>query len=149
MPSPSHDPRIALTWSEIRDLEKRGHMVGSHTFSHHRLVASTPAEQLREEIAGSKATLERALGHEVSVFCWVGGEEHTYSAEAARVIREAGYRMSFMTNNLVIRPGYNLLQIQRTNIEFANPIALVRFQLSGFMDAFTTPRRRRVVRLTA
>jgi len=149
MPAPADDPRIALTWGEIRDLDRRGHVIGSHTCTHHRMVSSTPVETMRREVFESKRILEEQLGHEVPVFCWVGGEEETYSAEAARAILEAGYRIAFQTNSFVIRPGANLLQLQRTNIEASNPLSLVRFQLSGFMDAFATGKRRRVVELTA
>ncbi len=148
MPDASDDWRIALSWDEIRDIEKRGHVVGCHTSSHHRLVASSRPELLRHEIVDAKAVMEERLGHEVSVFCWVGGEEPTFSAEAALLIREAGYRVSFMNNNFVIRPGCNLLQLQSTNLEVDYPMDLVRFQLSGFLDAMTTPKRRRVVKLT-
>ena len=85
----------------------------------------------------------------MGALCWVGGAEHTYSAEAAQLIREAGYAAAFMTNNRVIRPGDNMLQLQRTNVEMHYPMSLVRFQLSGFMDALYLAKRRRVVQLTA
>jgi peptidoglycan/xylan/chitin deacetylase (PgdA/CDA1 family) len=148
-PAPASDPRIALTWDEIRELDRRGHVIGSHTCTHHRMVSTTPVESVRSEIFDSKRILERQLGHEVPIFCWVGGEEETYSAEAAGAIRDAGYRIAFQTHSSVIRPGANLHQIQRTNIEAWDPLSLVRFQLSGFMDAFSSGRRRRVERLTA
>jgi len=147
--APAGDPRIALSWDEIRDLDRRGHVIGSHTCTHHRMVSSTPRETVRSEILDSKRLLETQLGHEVPVFCWVGGEEETYSAEAAAAIRDAGYRIAFQTHSFVIRPGTNLLQIQRTNVEALDPLPLVRFQLSGFMDVFSSGRRRRVERLTA
>jgi len=149
LPASSRDSRIALSWEEIRDLEARGHVVGCHTYSHHRMTAVTPPAQLRHEIIDAKELMEKRLGHEVSVFCWVGGEESSYSSETAELIRAAGYRMSFMTNSFVIRPGCNLLQLQRTNIECDYPLSLVRFQLAGFMDVFSTPKRRRVVQMTA
>jgi len=54
-----------------------------------------------------------------------------------------------MTNNAVITPSTCPLQLQRTNIEAEDPLWLVRFQLSGFMDVFYAGKRRRVNRLTA
>ena len=84
----------------------------------------------------------------MEIFCWVGGEETSYSSEAAKLISE-NYKYSFMTNNAVIRPGDDPLQLQRTNIEAENPLELVRFQLSGLMDVYYTGKRRRVNRLTA
>ena len=149
LPAPSDAPRIALGWDEIRDLDRRGHVIGSHTCTHRRMKASLLPAAVRGELFASKQILEEQLGHEVPVFCWVGGEEEDYSADAAAAIRDAGYRIAFQTHSRPIRPGANLLQIQRTNIEAWDPLALVRFQLSGFMDLFSSGRRRRVERLTA
>ena len=141
--------RVAMSWDDIRDAARRGHVVGSHTYSHHRLPATTPEEVLRHEVVGSKAALERELGAEVATFGWVGGEEPAYSARAAEAIRAAGYRIGLMTNNQVFRPGGDLLQVQRSNIEAAWPLPVVRFLLSGFMDAYYAAKRRRVARVTA
>lgn len=123
------------------------HILGSHSETHCRLGAGVPSERLTAEIVGSKKHMEELLRHNVDIFCWVGGEEVSYSSKAARLIRE-NYSMSFMTNNAVIRRSANPLQLQRTNIEAADPLALVRFQLSGLMDIFYTAKRRRVNELT-
>jgi peptidoglycan/xylan/chitin deacetylase (PgdA/CDA1 family) len=74
-PSTRADGRVAMSWDEIRDAVRRGHVVGSHTYTHHRLPETTPDEVLRREIVDSKAALEAQLGAEVPIFCWVGGEE--------------------------------------------------------------------------
>ena len=82
-------------------------------------------------------------------FAWVGGEEWAYSREAAERIRAAGFEYSFMTNNAVIRPHGELLQVQRTNVEAHFEPAFLKFCLSGFYDVFYLPKRRRVNRLTS
>ncbi len=146
-PPPASGERVAMSWEEVREAARRGHVVGSHTYTHHRLPATTPDQVLRHELVDSKAALERELGAEVATFCWVGGEEPAYSAQAAAAIRAAGYRVGLMTNNLVFRPGDDLLHVQRSNIEAAWPLPVVRFLLSGFMDAYYAPKRRRVARL--
>jgi len=64
------------------------------------------------------------------------------------VIRRAGYRFSFMTNNAPLRPGDDPLHIQRTNVEAGWSLDVLRFQLSGVMDLAYAPKRRRVDRLT-
>jgi peptidoglycan/xylan/chitin deacetylase (PgdA/CDA1 family) len=139
--------RVAMSWDEVREAARRGHVIGSHTFTHHRLPTTTSDEVLRREIVDSKAALERELSAEIATFCWVGGEEHAYSARAAAAIRDAGYRVGLMTNNQVFRPGDDLLQVQRSNIEAAWPLPVVRFLLSGFMDAYYAPKRRRLTRV--
>lgn len=142
------DPRIAMSWEDLCRLDTR-HEICCHTRSHRRLGPTSSREELEVEIVGAKERLEAGLHHEVDGFAWVGGEEWAYSAEAARVIREAGFRFGFMTNNARIRPGADLLQIQRTNVEASFPPSLMRFSLSGFYDLMYAPKRGRVNRLTA
>lgn len=141
------ESRIAMTWKDIRRMAEL-HEIGCHTWSHRRLVDSLSVEDLEFEIPQAKRRLEAELGRELSTFCWVGGEEVTYSWAAARVISEAGFRFSFMSNNQIIRPGTDLLQLQRTNIEARNPKKIVCFQLSGALDLLYWPKRRRVNRIT-
>ncbi len=148
-PASAGDSRVAMSWDEIRDASRRGHVIGSHTYTHRRLPETTPDEVLHHEVDDSKAALEAQLGADVSTFCWVGGEEHAYSQHAAVAIRAAGYRIGLMTNNQVFRPGDDLLQVQRSNVEAAWPLPVVRFLLSGFMDVYYAPKRRRVAGATA
>ncbi len=141
------DPRLAMTWKDIRRMAEL-HEIGCHTWSHRRLVDSLSVDDLEFEIPQAKRRLEAELGREVRTFCWVGGEEVTYSRAAARAIAEADFRFSFMSNNQIIRPGADLLQLQRTNIEARNPNKIVRFQLSGALDLLYWPKRRRVNQIT-
>jgi peptidoglycan/xylan/chitin deacetylase (PgdA/CDA1 family) len=144
---PWQDGRIALSWDEVRRLDAR-HVICCHTYSHRRLGADLSAAELDHEIRGAKRRLEDGLGHQVRAFAWVGGEEWSYSPGAARVIRAAGFELGFMTNNAVVRPGCDPLQIQRTNVEATFPAYLMRFSLSGFFDLLYAPKRQRVNRLT-
>lgn len=141
-----------MSWEQVRDLDRRRHVIGCHTMNHCRLHERErdvrTEEKLRLEIVDSKAELERRLGHEVDVFCWVGGEEESYSRRAAEWIAKAGYRFSFMTNLCPITAGTSPLQLQRTNIEASWSMPQVRFYMSGVMDVAYAPKRRRVNRLT-
>lgn len=142
------DERIALTWRDLQRLDGP-HEICCHTFHHRRLAASLTHDELELEIGEAKRRLEAGLGHAVRGFAWVGGEEWAYSREAAERIRAAGYEFSFMTNNAVVRPHGELLQVQRTNVEASFDPAFLRFCLSGFYDLLYLPKRRRVNRLTA
>jgi peptidoglycan/xylan/chitin deacetylase (PgdA/CDA1 family) len=142
------DERIALSWQDLSRLD-RTHEICSHTWSHRRLAADLTPQDLDLEIDGAKRRLEEGLGHEVPAFAWVGGEEWAYTTAAAERIRKAGFAISFMTNNAVIRPRDELLQVQRTNVEAHFPPALLRFCLSGFYDLLYLRKRRRVNRVTA
>lgn len=146
-PVPS-DGRVAMTWDELRSLATR-HVIGCHTMSHRRLHAGIPSDVMRREVVDARALIESRMGREIPVFCWVGGEEENYSREGARLVREAGYRVGFMTSSGVVRSGSNPLQVQRTNLECDWPTHLLAFQLCGSMDLLHAARRRRVNALTA
>jgi hypothetical protein len=79
----------------------------------------------------------------------VGGEESSYSRTAASLTAGAGYIHSFMTNHQVIQPSTSPIHLQRSNVETSDPDELMRFQLTGVMDALYNAKRRRVNNLTA
>lgn len=141
------DPRVAMTWAQARALQER-HVIGCHTWHHVRQTAGLDPHEVEAEIPTAKRRLEARLGRPVESFCWVGGEEETYSAQSARAIRDAGFEFAFMTNTAPIRPGANPLQLQRTHLSTRFSMDVVRLQLSGLMDGLYLGRRRRVNRVT-
>lgn len=141
------DGRYFMTWDELKYLTK-AHVLGCHTFTHHRMNVNDSETLLTKEISDAKQLMQEKLGAEVTIFCWVGGEEHTYTHAAAKKIKDSGYRYSFMTNSYPLKPGQSPLQIQRTNVEARFPMHLVKFQLSPLMDLLYSRKRKRVCKLT-
>lgn len=137
------DGRVAMTWHQVRKLSQR-HVITCHGMTHRRLSAQLTPAELDYEIRASKNLLEDRLGRPIDAFTWIGGEEASYSAEAARTIRESGYRYAFMTNNLPINKGSDPLQLQRTNVESWFSGHRVLFQFSGLPDVLYFAKRRRV-----
>lgn len=135
-----------LTLEQLKYLDKK-HVVGCHTRTHVRLSKELSTKKLKTEILTAQNNLEEMLGHKIDIFCWVGGEEFTYSREAAGFIK-GNYNFSFMTNTSVITANTNTLQLQRSNIEAYNSLPLVNFQISGLMDMVYYPKRKRVNELT-
>lgn len=135
-----------LTISEVQRLAE-DHVVGSHGVDHIRLSPEVPSEVLAYEISNSKLQLQSILGAEVEVFCWIGGEVWAYCETASDLVRNH-YRYAFMGNSDVILQSGDPFQLSRSNIEAENPMSLVRFQLSGLVDLYFTPRRLRVLRTT-
>ncbi|MHC9543687.1 MAG: polysaccharide deacetylase family protein [Vulcanimicrobiota bacterium] len=138
--------RLALTWDEIADLAKRGHMLGSHTHSHCRFYSSVPQEQMQVEMSESKRLLEESLKQRIDAFAWVGGETETYNSIASYWIAKAGYTVSFTTIPIPITPKTNPFLLGRMNVEADWPLSIVRFQLCGAMDLLYTLKRRKVFR---
>ena len=142
------DARVAMSWDQLRELDAT-HVIGCHSTNHRRLEENLSADERELEILASKRRFEVELDHPMETFCWVGGEEWSYSSSAAADIRAAGYRLSFMTNSYPILPGCDPLQLQRTNIEAAYPASLMRLNLCGIFDLLYRSKRGRVNAKTA
>jgi peptidoglycan/xylan/chitin deacetylase (PgdA/CDA1 family) len=137
------DDRYGMSLSEAKHISLT-HVIGCHTFTHHRVSVNDSQATLDYEIKQSKYKLEVLLEKEILCFCWVGGELHTYTAEAYEMIKEAQYKYSFTTNNLPINRFSDLYAINRTNIEAEYSIQLLMFQLSGIMDMLYFKKRKQV-----
>ena len=134
-----------MTAEQIRDLIRRGHIIGCHTATHHRMEKGDDDGVLEYEIHEAKETLERIIGGEtIDFFCWCGGEEEHYTREAYNKIKASGYRYSFMTNSFPILPGNDAYSLQRINIEAGWELELVKFQVCGLMDWKLRRKRKRV-----
>ena len=138
------DNRYGINEDEIKILSE-DHVIGCHTFNHYRFKLGDSKLILTNEIINSKTTLEKSLdGKSIESFCWVGGELNHYTNNAYKLIKEAGYKFSFTTNNLRIKSTTDLFNLNRTNIESFYSVDLIFFQLSGLMDLFYFSKRRRV-----
>ena len=138
--------RVAMSWDELRDLDRRQHVVGCHTRSHLRMMPIFSEPVLEYEICSGKAVIEEQLGRACDCYAWVGGEEWSYTAGAARMIRKAGFKYSFTTNSYPIMHNCDLHQLGRNNVESDWPLSMAAFELSGFQDLRYTPKRLRVAR---
>jgi peptidoglycan/xylan/chitin deacetylase (PgdA/CDA1 family) len=84
----------ALTLDELRALAARpGMAIGAHTMTHPAL-ALLPAAAQRDELAASRATLERALGTGVPVAAYPFGTRAEVSRRTVRAAREAGFNFA-------------------------------------------------------
>jgi peptidoglycan/xylan/chitin deacetylase (PgdA/CDA1 family) len=106
-----------MTVDELRELARRGHGVHSHSRTHPKLTALTPA-QIDDELRGSKDDLEAALGQAVTQFSIPGG---AYDNRVVDIARRAGYQ-SVMNS------------VEGYNDEAAAPFLLQRFTPRTYSD---------------
>jgi peptidoglycan/xylan/chitin deacetylase (PgdA/CDA1 family) len=93
-----------LDAAQIRELDARGHVIGSHSASHPtRFSAQTPG-QMREEWLRSRAVLEDILGHAVDVASVPGGY---FSGAVARSADQAGLRTLFTSEPTTVAGAEN------------------------------------------
>ena len=76
-----------MTWDQLRELQREGMTIGSHSWTHPRMTGLSP-RAIHDQVAGSRATLEKRLGTRIDFFAHPFGE-HPPEIEAA--VREAGY----------------------------------------------------------
>lgn len=84
--------RAFLTPSQMRELDARGHAIGSHSASHPRRFSACSPRQMRDEWTRSTRVLEDILGHEVDVASVPGGY---FSRAVALAARDAGIRVLY------------------------------------------------------
>jgi peptidoglycan/xylan/chitin deacetylase (PgdA/CDA1 family) len=81
-----------MTAAQLRDLHRRGHVVGSHSASHPARMSACTRQQLDHEWGGSVRRLEDLLGEQVGVASVPGGY---YSRAVAESAAAAGVRVLF------------------------------------------------------
>jgi peptidoglycan/xylan/chitin deacetylase (PgdA/CDA1 family) len=117
---------LFLTWDEVRQLAEAGVAIGSHARSHRNLARLSEPDQAAELI-GSKQTLERELGREITALAYPFGVTDAFTATTQRLAREADYRLAFAFQGGVNRPGaINPFAIQRVNIGLSDTTDLFR-----------------------
>lgn len=81
-----------LDRSQIRELRRRGHVIGSHSFSHPPRMARCTRAHLDDEWQRSAEVLSAILGEPIQVASVPGGY---YSREVARSAGQAGIKLLF------------------------------------------------------
>ena len=76
-----------LSWDQLRQLQREGFEIGSHTRTHFD-CGSTDVNVLYDEIAGSKYDLQRQLGIPIELFSFPFGLPANISAEAMKIALE-------------------------------------------------------------
>jgi peptidoglycan/xylan/chitin deacetylase (PgdA/CDA1 family) len=104
VPGEYADGRHALSWDEVRAVDRAGHVIASHTRNHAR-VPDGDASALEEEIVGAQADLVRELGHPVRSFAWLLGAAYGESPLADAALGRAGYEFLFSNFRIQRLPG--------------------------------------------
>jgi peptidoglycan/xylan/chitin deacetylase (PgdA/CDA1 family) len=78
-----------MSYEQLKEVRSFGGEVGCHSRTHPYLT-DLPPDRIRNEIMGSKGTLEKNLGHPVQYFAYPFGY---YDAEVRSVAKQAGFRL--------------------------------------------------------
>ena len=80
-----------LTWEMIRDLQRSGFTIGSHSRTH-SLLTKEGEDTVLQETLGSRRDLEARLGVPVRHFAYPNG---WFNAATIRAVEAAGYRCAY------------------------------------------------------
>lgn len=126
-----------LDWEQLRSMQRQDFTVGSHTQTH-ALLAEQSAEVLKQELEGSRKTLEAQLGTSIKHLAYPDGR---FDRAAVAVAAEAGYAAAYT----ICRhrdPQHPLLTIPRTMLwerACLDPIgrfskSILSCQINGIFD---------------
>jgi peptidoglycan/xylan/chitin deacetylase (PgdA/CDA1 family) len=102
-----------MSWDAVRALAASGVEFGAHTKTHPILSAVTDPEELRDEIAGSKARIETELDRPVLHFCYPNGKMQDIGAAAAEAVRVAGMRTAVTAEPGLVRGRQDAFLLRR------------------------------------
>jgi peptidoglycan/xylan/chitin deacetylase (PgdA/CDA1 family) len=104
---------LMMTSADVRSLHLAGMTVGAHTITH-PILAEISDKQARDEMAGSRAQLERITGAPVRLFAYPNGKPgHDYHVQHAALARELGFDAAVSAAWGAARAGDDLYQIPR------------------------------------
>ena len=89
---------LFLDWKGACQLVEQGFDIGSHTMYHDILSEETP-EAVADDLAQSRALLERELNVPVSLLAYPNGTERDYDKETMAAAQAAGYSFAVTTRD--------------------------------------------------
>lgn len=124
-------PPEALSWTELRELEKGGLVDVQSQTRTHPWLPHLHDEEAHAEIVGSKVDLEKELGHEITVISFPDGV--TGRREVA-FAEQAGYRAGVSTVAGVNTNGESRFRLRRTMVVRSDSDRLFGLKLAGAFD---------------
>lgn len=112
------DPSF-LDWPQLRDLERDGFTIGSHTVHHRDLTTLSPARAWLE-LHRSRETLQRRLGVPVDWFAYPAGRE---DPAVVRLVRRAGYLLALTTQPGLAQSARDPFTLHRYEIQRSDGVA--------------------------
>ena len=117
-----------MSWSQIKDLQKRGFIIGAHTLDHY-MVNHGSREDLVHQIVDCKKVIEEKLGVPCEYFAWPYGKISQTNKEAVEIAVNT-YKYVFSQSDYKHFFSFNGTVINRRQAEPWWPLAHIKFFLS-------------------
>jgi peptidoglycan/xylan/chitin deacetylase (PgdA/CDA1 family) len=110
---PTDSKQLMMKWDQVRELARRGHIIGSHTVTHPNMAYVNDAA-LRSEFVDSKRRLEEELAAPATHFCYPRPAMSAHWSErTVDASREAGYQTAATLTSGSVRRGDDPLSLRR------------------------------------
>jgi len=107
---------LMMSWEQVRQLQRRGHIVGSHTLTHPN-VAHIDAAEAEKEISNSRIRLEKETGMPIKHFSYPHPIlEPCHNDMTGGMCRMAGYETAAITTPGTVNAGDSPLTLQRVAV---------------------------------
>jgi peptidoglycan/xylan/chitin deacetylase (PgdA/CDA1 family) len=116
-----------LTSAQLKEMDKAGIEIESHTVTHRDLDTLSYDEQLTE-LKDSKAALEKLLGRSVD---YVAYPEGKYNDNTVKAVAAAGYKMAFTTNGRWSDKSDGILTLDRVYISTFHSMDVFKNRLTN------------------
>ncbi|MEW6126324.1 MAG: polysaccharide deacetylase family protein [Acidobacteriota bacterium] len=125
-----------LTWDDLREMEREGFEIGSHTVNHTNM-GKTDKVSIEREIVGSLAMLNCELNERPRAFSFPWGKPDDISDYALEIVRQAGYYTAVSAYGGSNTRGANLFNIHRVDVGNGELSRLaMRARVAGFDPDF-------------
>ncbi len=122
-----------LSWDQLRQLQKQGFEIGSHTRTHFN-CGSDNGIDLHSEIVGSKEDLEIQLGTPIEYFSFPFGLPENISPEALKIAARTYTHIfsAFGGRNTAVQPQAELKHLKR--VCHSNHLWSLELQIQGVLE---------------
>ena len=130
-----------VSWEQARTMRKEGLItLGGHTRTH-PILTRVSQERAWDEIAGSKARVEKMLGCAVTHFAYPNGQQGDFDGRIAGMVAEAGYCSAVTTIAARLRPGNDRFALPRWGIDDEDTLATFAVKIAGLWPVGAIYRR--------
>jgi len=127
-----------LRWSEIDEMARHGVAFGAHTITH-RSLPGLGADELRQEIEGSRDVVAQHLGQAVDSFCYPRGH---FDAGVKQAVQAGGFQLACSTVPGHVAPDADPFTLRRTFIARDDSLRDFQRKLDGSFDLLHAARQR-------
>ena len=94
-------PSLMMNWDDLRQLNNKGHYVGSHTVTHSMLGTMTNEDDIKRELIESGDKIKLELGYFPSTISYPVG---SYNQTTIQLSKAAGYKIGLAVKQLTYHP---------------------------------------------